>query len=75
MNIPVGALIEVADVLLENEITNNITGTNEEEDELVIEVQYEKEQREAIHQIEDIIADYEEEEDEDEEDEDEEDDK
>lgn len=59
LNVPSNLIIEVADVLLENGISNDIIGTDEETDELILEVTYEKEQREAIHQIEDLIADYE----------------
>ncbi|WPV65970.1 hypothetical protein [Chitinophaga sp. LS1] len=67
LNVPTSIIIEVADVLLENEITNDIIGTNAENDELVLEVEYEKEQREVIHQIEDMIADHEESDDDEEE--------
>ncbi|MDR6571022.1 hypothetical protein [Chitinophaga ginsengisegetis] len=74
LQVPVDVLIRVADVLLENDITNSITGTDEEDGYITVEVEYEKEQRDAIHEAEDIISDYhenEEDEDEDEEDEDE----
>jgi hypothetical protein len=70
LNVPTAVIVEVADLLLDNEITNDIIGTDPDNDELIIEVEYEKEQREIIHQIEDIIADFEES-DEDEESEDE----
>lgn len=70
LNVPVAAIIEVANVLLENEIINDIVGTEPYKDELIIEVQYDKEQREIIHQVEDIIADYEESDDEEEEEDD-----
>ncbi|BAV07395.1 hypothetical protein SAMN05421788_109250 [Filimonas lacunae] len=73
LQVPVNVLIRVADVLLENEITNSITGTDEEDGHITIEVEYEKEQRNAIHEAEDIICDYHENE-EDEEDDDEEED-
>ena len=62
--IPVDVILEVVDVLLENDIDNEIIGTDEENDTLIIEVQYEKEQRSFIHQIEDLIADEEENDDE-----------
>ncbi|SFW80251.1 hypothetical protein [Chitinophaga sancti] len=73
LQVPVAVLIRVADVLLENDITNRITGTDEEDGYITIEVEYEKEQRDAIHEAEDIISDYHdnEEEEDDEEDEDE----
>jgi hypothetical protein len=69
LNVPTSIIIEVVDVLLENEITNNIIGTDAENDELVLELEYEKEQREVIHQIEDMIADHEKGDDDDEEEE------
>lgn len=70
LNIPIGVIIEVADMLLENEIIFDIVGTDEDNDALIIEVECEKEQREIIHQIEDTIDDYEEDDDGEEEEED-----
>ena len=66
LNVPSAVIVEVADLLLDNEITNDIVGTDPDNDELIIEVEYEKEQREIIHQVEDVIADFEESEDEEE---------
>jgi hypothetical protein len=66
LNVPTAVIVEVADLLLDNEITNDIVGTDPDNDELIIEVEYEKEQRDIIHQIEDVIADFEESEDEEE---------
>jgi hypothetical protein len=60
LSVPAGAIVEVADVLLENEIINQIVGSDADEDTVILEVQYEKEQREVIHEVEDIIAEYEE---------------
>ena len=51
LNVPSAVIVEVADLLLDNEITNDIVGTDPDNDELIIEVEYEKEQREIIHQI------------------------
>lgn len=68
LSIPAAIITEVACVLLENEIVNDIIGADTKTDEILIEVQYEREQRDAIHDIEDLISDYEEtDEDEDEE--------
>jgi hypothetical protein len=64
LDIPVGLLIEVADILIENEISHEITGTNAENDCITLEVSYDKEQRDTIHEIEDLIDDYDEDEDE-----------
>jgi hypothetical protein len=72
LHVPTGAIIEVADLLLENEITNEIIGTDAEEDTIILEVQYEKEQRDVIHEAEDIISDFHEEENQDEDEEDDE---
>lgn len=63
LEVPAGALIEVADVLIEAEIPVEITGTDADDDTITIEIQYEKEQRETIHEVKDIIADYEDDED------------
>ena len=57
---PVSALIEVADILIENELHHNIIATDEENESVTIEIEYEKEDRDAIHQIQDIIDDNEE---------------
>jgi hypothetical protein len=64
LDIPVGLLLEVADILIENEISHEITGTDAENDCITLEVAYEKEQRDTIHEIEDLIDDYEEDEEE-----------
>ena len=53
---PVSALIEVADILIENELHHNIIATDEENESVTIEIEYEKEDRDAIHQIQDIIS-------------------
>ena len=71
LDIPVGLLLEVADILIENEISHEITGTDAETDCITLEVAYDKEQRDTIHEIEDLIDDYEGEEDDEEEDDDE----
>lgn len=69
LEVPVGALSEVADILIENSIANEIVGTNPEEDTIILEISYTKEERDAIHQAEDLINDYEEEDDEEKDDE------
>ncbi|BAV05075.1 hypothetical protein SAMN05421788_11583 [Filimonas lacunae] len=74
IHVPVDVLIQVSDVFLREDITNTIIGTEEADHAIVFEVEYEKGQRDAIHEVEDIISDYhendEEEEDDDDEDED-----
>ena len=58
LHVPITVMIEVADLLLENDIYNDIVGTDADNDTIIMEVQYEKEQREVIHEAEDIIADF-----------------
>ncbi|OQP56374.1 hypothetical protein A3860_39910 [Niastella vici] len=65
LSIPAAIITEVAEVLLENEINNDIIGADTEIDEVLIEVQFEREQRDVIHQIVDMISDYQETEEED----------
>ena len=71
LSIPAAIITEVAEVLLENEIVNDIIGADIETDEVLMEVQLEREQRDVIHQIEDMISDYHETEEEDDDDEEE----
>ncbi len=58
LHVPVGAMLDVADVLVQNQINHEIIGTDSDEDTIIFEVQYEKDERDAIHEIEDLIADY-----------------
>lgn len=64
LEVPVGALIEVADLLIENEITHQMVATDEDNDTVTIEVEYDRDERDTIHEIENAIDDYEEDEDE-----------
>lgn len=77
LEVPVGAMIQVADLLIENEISHVLVATDEDNDTVTIEVEYSTSDRETIHAIEDVIddntaesADDEDEEDDQEEDED-----
>jgi len=68
LEVPVGAMPEVVDLLMENELDNSLTGTDEDHDFIYLEVSYDKDdddQKAAIHEIEDIIDDYEDEDDKD----------
>ena len=67
LEVPLGALIEVAAILIENGISNEIIDTDEDEDSITLEVNYSKDEREIIHQVKNIISDYEEDDDDDEE--------
>lgn len=58
LNVPIAVIIEVADLLLEKDIYNDIVGTDADNDIIILEVQYEREHREVIHEVEDIIADF-----------------
>jgi len=70
MEVPVGILVEVADLLIEHEISHKITATDADNDCITLELEYEKEEREIIHEIQDLIDDYEEEDEDGEEDDD-----
>ena len=71
IEVPVGILMEVADLLIENELSHEIIGTDAENKCLTLEIAYEKDERDTIHEIENLIDDYEEEEDDEDKDEDE----
>jgi hypothetical protein len=47
--IPADHMIEFSDLLVENELSNEITGTND--DAIIIEVQYEPDEREAVFNL------------------------
>jgi hypothetical protein len=71
LEVPVGAMPEVVDLLMENELDNSLTGTDEDHELIYLEVSYDKDdedQKAAIHEIEDIIDNYEDEDDEEDED-------
>ena len=57
--VPLNAIIEVVGLLIENELSFEIIETDEDEETITIEVDYNKDEREIIHQVKDIIADYE----------------
>jgi hypothetical protein len=60
--IPVSAMPEVANILSESELTNSITGTDDDQEIIFVEVSYDKDdedERSAIHAIDDVIADHE----------------
>lgn len=66
--VPVGAMPEVVDILMENDLDNSLTGTDEDHELIFLEVSYDKDdedQRSAVHEIEDIIADHEDDDDDD----------
>ena len=71
LTIPAGVIAQVSDVIIENEITHTIIGADTHEDTVTLEVQFDKDEREVIHEIEDIVSDYEENEQEEQDDEEE----
>lgn len=61
-------IAEVANIVTSNDLENRITDVDEDETVVFLEVRYDKEeedQRNAIHEIDDAIADYDEEDDDD----------
>lgn len=61
LEVPVGAMPEVVDVLIDNDLDNSLTGTNEDHELIYLEVSYDKDdedQKAAVHEIEDIIDDH-----------------
>jgi hypothetical protein len=64
--VPTDIIAEVADIIAANELNNKITGTDEEQTVVFVEVHYDKdneEERQAVHDIDDVINDYDDEED------------
>lgn len=64
--VPTEISTEVADIIAANELNNKITGTNEEQTVVFVEVHYDKdneEERQAVHDIDDVINDYDDEQD------------
>jgi hypothetical protein len=74
LHVPAVAMLAVASVLTENELVATITGSDDESQTITLELQYEKADRAAIHEIEDLIEEHTEDSDDDEDDEEEEDD-
>jgi hypothetical protein len=72
--IPTEIIAEVADIIAANELNNKITGTDEDQTVVFVEVHYDKdneEERQAVHDIDDVINDYDDEADDEENDNDE----
>ncbi len=70
-NVPEELIIEFAQVLEKYDLPNSIEGTTDD-GEIVIEVDYEDKQRKFIHQLNDLIDDFNEEDEDDDTDEDDE---
>jgi len=57
--VPEDAMLEVATLLSENEIKNQIVDCDEKEETITLEVRYEKEEKETVAEIIDLIDDHE----------------
>lgn len=59
--VPQGAFAAVAGVITEHDLDHQITDSDDSEGEesITISVSYSKDERDAFHQIEDIISEYE----------------
>ena len=63
LEVPVGVIAEVAEILGDNGIKNRILGVDEDLDNILIEIEYDKDdedERQTVHDIDDVINDYEE---------------
>jgi hypothetical protein len=64
-DVPSGIMLEVCGLICEHELHHAIMEVDEDADTISLEIQYSKQDREVIHQIEDLIADNSEDDDED----------
>ena len=67
--VPVGAMGDVAGIITDNELENTITGVDEDGEFVYVEVRNEKggdEEQKAIHEIQDVIDNYDDDEEEEE---------
>jgi hypothetical protein len=58
MEVPADVLAEVSALLLAADITPVITGADEENNTVTLTVEYDKEQKDAIHEAEEVIENY-----------------
>lgn len=65
-NVPVDSIVEFTEILTENELSNEIVGINPD-NELIIEVLFEKEDFDAVEELEELLETDQEEESEEEE--------
>jgi hypothetical protein len=67
LEVPVGVIAEVAEILGDNGIKNRILGVDEDLNNILIEIEYDKDdedERQTVHDIDDVINEYDDEEDE-----------
>ena len=55
LKVPVDAMAEVAQIIAKNDITNSITGVDDDLTTVFVEVNYENEEKEFIKDIVDVI--------------------
>ena len=67
IEVPLGVLVDVADLLLEHDIGHKIIATNTDENTISLEISYDREQRDVFYEITDLIEDHQQERDEDDE--------
>ena len=65
-DVPSNIMVEVCGLICEHELHHTIMEVDEDADTISLEIEYSKQDREVIHQIEDLIADNSEDDDEDE---------
>jgi hypothetical protein len=58
LEVPADVLAEVSVLLLEADITPVITEADEDNDTVTLTVEYDKEQKDTIHEVEEVIEDY-----------------
>ena len=73
MRIPIGALLEVAEPLEENELQNSIVAADSSTDEIILKIDYTKNYKGVIDQIKFVITDFKSRQDDDDDDEEEDD--
>jgi hypothetical protein len=71
-DVPSSIMVEVFGLICERELYHIITAVDADADTISLEIEYSKQDREVIHQIEDLIADNSEDDDDDEEEDDDE---
>jgi len=66
LRVPVGAMLQVDSLLEKSELTNTINGSDENDNVILLEISYDKndrKEREAFDTIESVVDNYEEEDD------------
>jgi hypothetical protein len=56
-DVPSSIMVEVCGLICEHELHHTITEVDEDADTISLEIEYSKQDRDVIHQIEDLIAD------------------